>query len=345
MPRGAQPPNPNRPQTLREARRAYQKAGRTPSLTAAQIRAAERAAEAEQRAKEILSKERRARDNKRKREEQETKQRSEQRRLVEQGKLPEESLWGKVRASQPRLHNFFGVPVDARQQAAENGRIQKDSDLDGGEERGEIEIDEEESPLMNQLFSSALSALESPTACHARDAEVSEGINGKLATGLGSQRRYADVADIQQTHVQLGLPASLSGSQLFSELADDAALEAELNGRSTQANNAHDQATPAGAKDVRHELVDDAAFEAEPKCHPPQAHMSIGHASPAETQGIHYEFVEDAALEAELNGSSTRAIESHHGTPPAGTQESQYDLDSVDDDDLAGLVDKFESGS
>ncbi len=114
MPRGTRPPAAGRPQTLREARRAYQKTGRVPSLSAAQIRAAERAVEGDKRAKDILAKEKRAREAKRRKEEQEAKQREEQRKLVQLGRLPEESLWGKVRASQPRLHSFFGVPPERK---------------------------------------------------------------------------------------------------------------------------------------------------------------------------------------------------------------------------------------
>lgn len=108
MPRGANNPKPGKIQTLQEARRAYQKAGRTRTHTAAQIRAAERAVEADRRAAEILAREKRGREAKRKRTELEARQREEKVKLVQAGQLPEESLWGKVRSSQPRLHDFFG---------------------------------------------------------------------------------------------------------------------------------------------------------------------------------------------------------------------------------------------
>ena len=307
MPRGVQPPNPNRIQTLCEARQAYQKAGRISSLTVAQIRAAERAAEGERRAKEILEKERRAKQNKRKREEQEVRQRSEKRRLVELGKLPEESLWGKVRASQPRLHNFFGAPKRAQKEGeAEDGLDPADTSSDGYERKIENLNAGEDSALLNQLLSSAASVQKIPAGCHECATDVSEETAKEALEELTSQRQETRVGVTPGTQARLDLQLSFSGSQLFSEFVDDVALEAELNGHPVEANEADDRALSAWALESQHD---------------------------------------DVALEAELNGSPAEAAQADIRGLPCGTQESQYGLDGVDDADLAGLVDNFENKS
>ena len=273
MPCEAQSPNPDRPQTIREARRAYQKAGRTPSLTAAQTRAAERTIEADRLVKEILEKERRAKENKRKKDEQELRRRAEHRRLVDLGQLPKESLWGNVRASQPRLHKFFGVPPHAQQTPAKDqGKMEvpgSESQTNYSHEVMGVEISDGNLPLLRQLSSPSRATPTTQSACHGSDKGNGEVLSKRLLIEPGSRCKQSRITDTTETQPDLILRSSFSGSQLFSELADDAALEAELNGASTEEINGWDQVAPAG------------------------------------------------------------------------TQESQYDLDGVNDDDLAGLVDTF----
>ena len=236
MPRGAHPPTSGRPQTLREARRAYQKAGRVPTLSAAQIRAAERAVEADKRAKDILAKEKRAREAKRKKEEQEAKQREEQRKLVQLGRLPEESLWGKVRASQPRLHTFFGVPRDGKVEAQFSKASLDIQNRKSDARARSVEHSAENSHGSGQILSSAPAALNSQKASclsATQKASASESCMKQYTTQLKHTYErsalHAAPVDQGQSDTQFSFP----GSQMLSEFADDKALEAELNGQSS----------------------------------------------------------------------------------------------------------------
>jgi hypothetical protein len=235
MARGAKIKAPGRPQTLREARRAYQKAGRTPSLTAAQIRAAQRAVEQDKRAKDILAKEKRAQEAKRKREEQEAKRREEQKKLVELGKLPEESLWGKVRPSQPRLHNFFSIPP---QQTKIEGNIHKTAfpsqDLSGeAGGRSVGSVDEESLDPGWTLASTTPTTLESqnttplPAPQKPTNTAKYDDNSAKPVLRQGPRDTLATQGTLVQ---QLDVQLSFSPSQFISDFADDKDLEAELNG-------------------------------------------------------------------------------------------------------------------
>jgi hypothetical protein len=230
MARGAQVKPPGRPQTLRAARRAYQKAGRAPSFTAAQVRAATRAVEQEKRAKDILAKEKRAQELKRKREEQEAKQKEELKKLVEQGKLPEESLWGKVRSSQPRLHNFFSIPQRMRVE----GNIHKSTFSgqglrEGVRARSAGSVDEE--PLdrgrtLAPVFVGSQSTTPSPAPRKEDDAKECDENSVKVVL----KQTHRDIPAAEGTFVQSDVQLSFSASQFFSDIADDKDLEAELNG-------------------------------------------------------------------------------------------------------------------
>jgi hypothetical protein len=103
------PPSRHRipPQTSRQVRKAYVKANKHFEFTPTQARASERRLELGKRAQALQAKEQRKRDNKRKREEKEAAEREAKRKRIESGKAPIEDLWGKVRASQPRLSAFF----------------------------------------------------------------------------------------------------------------------------------------------------------------------------------------------------------------------------------------------
>ena len=112
-----QPP----PQTSKKARRAYLKSNKHFEFTPTQQRVSERRLELDKRAKTLQVKEQRKKDTKRKREEKEASEREEKRKRVESGKAPLETLWGKVRASQPRLNAFFASP-NARQRTEQSVR-------------------------------------------------------------------------------------------------------------------------------------------------------------------------------------------------------------------------------
>jgi hypothetical protein len=101
-----QPP----PQTSKKARKAYLKSNKHFEFTPTQQRASERRLELDKRARTLQSKEQRKKDTKRKRQEKEASEREEKRKRVQSGKAPLETLWGKVRASQPRLNAFFTNP-------------------------------------------------------------------------------------------------------------------------------------------------------------------------------------------------------------------------------------------
>ncbi|KAF7510050.1 hypothetical protein GJ744_007154 [Endocarpon pusillum] len=243
MPRGAHPPTWDRPQTLREARRAYQKAGRVPKLSAAQIRAAERAVEADKRAKDILAKQKRAREAKRKKEEQEAKQREEQRKLVQLGRLPEESLWGKVRASQPRLHTFFGVPRDGKVEAQFSGASLDVQKRKSDARARSVEHSAENSQGSGQIQSSAPPALKSQRASCLPALQKGSASEKCMKQHTTQPKHTYERSALPAAPVNQGQPDTqffFSGSQILSEFADDKALEAELNGQSSPPETVRD---------------------------------------------------------------------------------------------------------
>jgi hypothetical protein len=99
------------PLTSRQAKRLHQKSGKGFQFTASQERAAARRNQKDEQARKLREKEERAKTNKRKREEKEEKERASKRRLIEKGRLPEDSLLPKVSASQPRLSSFMRQPA------------------------------------------------------------------------------------------------------------------------------------------------------------------------------------------------------------------------------------------
>jgi hypothetical protein len=244
MPRGAQPQHPGKLQTTKQARRAYQKAGPTPKLNLAQIRAAERAAEADKRAKEIVAKEKRARDNKRKKDAQEAKQRKEQRRLVREGKLPEESLWGKVGRSQPRLHNFLGAPQQGEpsnagnasqaEQQAEAAQRANVADDEFGEFTSSLDDSPSSTPTLLRSQTTVKPSPWKPEAVHAHLPQENAHFTIK---------QYAPDTSLS-TQQQLEAQLSFSGSQLFGGFADDVELEAELNGHCPLVETANESSPP-----------------------------------------------------------------------------------------------------
>jgi hypothetical protein len=121
-----QPP----PQTSKKARRAYLKSNKHFEFTPTQQRASERRLELDKRAKAIQAKEQRKKDTKRKREEKEASEREEKRKRVESGKAPLETLWGKVRASQPRLSAFFANPNAINKEPNNQSKSEGEGDVD-----------------------------------------------------------------------------------------------------------------------------------------------------------------------------------------------------------------------
>ncbi|KAL8731882.1 MAG: hypothetical protein Q9166_003166 [cf. Caloplaca sp. 2 TL-2023] len=93
-----------RPQTSRQAKRAYQKAGATPRISAAEQRRIDRAAELEERRARIRAHNLKAKENKRKRAEKEERERDARKRMGIQGPIKND-----VGPSQLRLGAFMGV--------------------------------------------------------------------------------------------------------------------------------------------------------------------------------------------------------------------------------------------
>ncbi|KAL8808151.1 MAG: hypothetical protein Q9182_000215 [Xanthomendoza sp. 2 TL-2023] len=93
-----------RPQTLRQAKRAYQKAGGAPRISAAQQRRIERAAELQQRAERIRLHNLRAKENKRRKAEKLEKEREARKRMG-----IDEPVQNDVGPSQLRLGAFVAV--------------------------------------------------------------------------------------------------------------------------------------------------------------------------------------------------------------------------------------------
>lgn len=98
------------PQTLKQAKRAYQKSNKGFTFTPSQERAAARRNAKDEHARKLREKEDRAKNNKRKRDEKEEKERQAKKLLVEKGQLSADALLPKVRSSQPRLSAFLRHP-------------------------------------------------------------------------------------------------------------------------------------------------------------------------------------------------------------------------------------------
>ena len=121
-----QPP----PQTSKKARRAYLKSDKYFEFTTTQKRASERRLELDKRAKALQAKEQRKKENKRKRDDKEAAEREAKKQRIESGKAPIDTLWGKVRASQPRLNAFFAQPRTAEKDADNRSESETESNLD-----------------------------------------------------------------------------------------------------------------------------------------------------------------------------------------------------------------------
>ncbi|KAL8782630.1 MAG: hypothetical protein Q9213_005217 [Squamulea squamosa] len=93
-----------RPQTSRQAKRAYQKAGATPRISAVEQRRIDRAVELQERAARIRLHNVRARENKRKKAEKDEKERETRKRMG----LPEPTKF-KIGSSQLSLGAFVGI--------------------------------------------------------------------------------------------------------------------------------------------------------------------------------------------------------------------------------------------
>ena len=174
-----QPP----PQTSKQARKAYLKSTKHFEYTATQKRVSERRLELDKRAKALQAKEQRKQGNKRKREEKEAAERDAKRKRIESGKAPQETLWGKVRASQPRLNAFFAQPKVADEEAddqseSEGEAISNDS-YHPEDERGDNPADQApegaatETKGLESFFSSA-SSVKSINMAPALDSNVGE---------------------------------------------------------------------------------------------------------------------------------------------------------------------------
>lgn len=98
------------PQTLKQAKRAYQKSSKGFTFTASQERAAARRNAKDEYARTLREKEQRSKNNKRKRDEKEEKERQAKKVLIQKGQLSEDALLPKVRSSQPRLSAFLRQP-------------------------------------------------------------------------------------------------------------------------------------------------------------------------------------------------------------------------------------------
>ena len=126
-----QPP----PQTSKQARKAYLKSTKHFEYTATQKRVSERRLELDKRAKALQAKEQRKQDKKRKHEEKEDAERDAKRKRIESGKAPREILWGKVRASQPRLNAFFAQPKVVDEEADDQSESEGEAILNDGYHR------------------------------------------------------------------------------------------------------------------------------------------------------------------------------------------------------------------
>ncbi|KAI4199896.1 MAG: hypothetical protein LQ346_002505 [Caloplaca aetnensis] len=107
-----------RPQTTRQARRAYQKAGGAPRLSAVELRRLERSAELQERAARIKAHNDRARENKRKKAEKLEKEREARKRMG----IPEPTKF-KIGSSQLCLGAFVGAGIKRKREEVERAGI------------------------------------------------------------------------------------------------------------------------------------------------------------------------------------------------------------------------------
>ena len=128
------------PQTLKQAKRAYQKSGKVFKFTASQERAAARRNAKDEYAKKLREKEDRAKNNKRKREEKEEKERQAKKILIDKGQLSADALLPKVRSSQPRLKAFLRRTMKP---VSEPVQPMPQRDQDEKEMMSESEVDED----------------------------------------------------------------------------------------------------------------------------------------------------------------------------------------------------------
>jgi hypothetical protein len=137
--------------TLKQAKKAFKRVPPNASfrLSASQMARADRLDAKEAKLRQSLEKEKEREKNKKKREMKEEREREVKRRMLEEGKLRVEDTWGKVSASQPRLHGFLGGASGV--QKLKNGKeesVDVKGDLersDGEEERAENNAEERSS--------------------------------------------------------------------------------------------------------------------------------------------------------------------------------------------------------
>jgi hypothetical protein len=226
------------PQTLRQAKRAYQKSGKVFKFTASQERAAARRNAKDEYARKLREKEDRAKNNKRKREEKEAKERQAKRILVETGQLPKDALLPKVRSSQPRLSAFLRQPKKA---VPEPVRPLSESDQEDHTVMSEFEADDNtlvndcppEVPALPKMdeteleeFFSSISASEDKLSCRrespAPPSSIETSADRQTTEDILSAHTEHDQSDM---NVQLGFP--LSQALLDFDICEDPLSDSE----------------------------------------------------------------------------------------------------------------------
>jgi hypothetical protein len=137
------------PQTLKQAKRAYQKSNKGFTFTPSQERAAARRNAKDESARKLREKEDRAKNNKRKRDEKEEKERQAKKLLVEKGQLSADALLPKVRSSQPRLSAFLQHPTKPVSEPlpALSRREEDDETVKAGPEDENTVVDDNRPPV------------------------------------------------------------------------------------------------------------------------------------------------------------------------------------------------------
>lgn len=316
MPRRAEPNNRSRPQTLKEAARAYKATGKSRTFSASQIRRNERAVEADERAAGLLAKEKRAKEAKKKRLQREIQQKEERRKLVEQGKQPVESLWGKVRASQPRLHNFI-APKQGKAKTATGEPVDDGKSLDKDVKASSIVQSVEDFSNLERLPFSAPAAFESQQAPPMLEGKVTVEAETKpsesaLEKAILNDDALLDQWDEDSTGPEwllLSAPAALEPQTVSPLPALNPPCHATIcdEGGSKALNRAEEQGE-----------VNDAAWT------PAQMDAQLAFSASQLFSG----FVEDADVEAELNGPSLSAKLPKLPSCRPGIDNSEFQLQS-----------------
>lgn len=229
---------PSHPKAIKSstARRQYQRQQRTQreQFTPAQIRQIEREQAQLEKARERQEKERKRKIARRKKEEKETKEREERRRLVREGKLKEEDVWGKCAASQQRLNAFFGGLAGRKRKfdESEDTNYGREGSIASAPAEDTKALDSEE--IDREPFSSSAPNTMTGTSK----------VDGRRE--LPKPATKEDGLNIPDTSKQLGpgegyklsqpLDPSLPGSLDF-DILDDADLEVELDKDRSDSNS------------------------------------------------------------------------------------------------------------